>query len=101
MHLLVRTALSLWALTAVIASASSAHAASILNLSGQPQTVELRTAQGYVPTQIAPNGRWYVAGNAYIRFRDRETYIEDNEEYAIWKDAFGPQRRYQNHRFGH
>lgn len=69
-------------------------AAAIQNLSCNPQTIEVATAQGFQPVVIPPGRTYDAIGNMKVRYRDREITIDHDMEYVIWDDGtFGPQRR--------
>lgn len=77
-----------------IVNGFSAHAANITNLSGHDLAIEVATAQGFEPVVIAKDTTYSAVGKLRMRFRGKDTLIEENEEYAIWPDGtFGPQRR--------
>jgi hypothetical protein len=76
------------------ALAPQAQAAAIVNLASTSQTVEIEIAGNYRPIVIERWRTWRVIGPARVRYEGRVSYIEDDEEYAIWNDGtFGPQRR--------
>lgn len=79
--------------------APPAWAGAISNLTQMPQTIEVKTSNGYVSHVIAPGRTWRINGAATIKFSAKEFYLDDNKEYAMWPDgAFGPQRTiYNNH----
>lgn len=79
----------------------SAWAASIVNLSGAVQVIELRTTSGHETVEIKPDERFSWPGQLYLRYQGREITIDSNEEYAMWKGGtFGPQRRFKHHKKG-
>lgn len=83
-------------------SASQAWAAAITNLSDEPKTFSYGELDGEKIITIPPGQTFRIPGTVTFRYGDRETRIEDDEEYAIWKDgAFGPQKRIRcNSSFG-
>src|ERR1700679_537247 len=88
-----RRASLLICLTAVVFPLA-AQAAVITNLDDKPQTVEVEMSGGFKPVVIAAGETWRVQGKAVVRFRDRQVQMNEDEEYAIWKDGtFGPQKR--------
>jgi hypothetical protein len=80
---------------------SSAHAASITNMDDKPRVIEFKRGAQYVTEEIKPGDTWRVAGDVTVRFEGSETRIEDNKEFAIWRDgSFGPQKTRDTNR-GH
>lgn len=81
-----------------------AEAAAIQNLSCNPQTIEVPSANGFQAMTIPPGKTYDVAGDMKVRYRDREVTVEYDMEYVIWNDGtFGPQRRNRSRSgtFGH
>jgi hypothetical protein len=73
---------------------SLAHAAAITNLSEEPRQIEMRSGSGYILYTIKAQETWRVPGKATIRYQNSEFRIDENEEYAIWRDGvLGPQKR--------
>lgn len=73
---------------------SGAEAAVISNVTDAPVTIEIKTADGFKPVVIETGRTWRTIGSAYVRYNGATTYVEDAQEYAIWKDAgLSPQRR--------
>jgi len=72
----------------------AAQAAAVSNLTDSGQLIQIKTADGWKDITIAPGDTWRVYGLAEIRFRERESRIEHNQEFAIWPNGdFGPQRQ--------
>ena len=39
-----------------------------------------------------------MVGNARVKYQGNVSYIEEDQEYAVWQDGtFGPQRRFPRH----
>lgn len=82
-------------------SHGTAYAAAITNLDDVPQTIELLTFNGYETVVIPPGSTWRVGGKAKVRYHGRELFIEQDMEFAIWKNRetggdLGPQRHLKN-----
>jgi len=89
--------------TALLASACvhspHAQAAAISNLSDRPQTIRFSVWRAEREVTIQPGHTWRIAGRLTALYQGREIRIDDNEEYAIWKDGqIGPQRRFKRNR---
>ena len=73
---------------------ASANAMAITNLSGVPQTVEIRRSAEFEPIVIAPDATLRLMGRYEVRMNDHVKTINEDEEFAIWKDGLlQPQRR--------
>lgn len=71
----------------------AAQASAITNLTQAPQVIEIKTAQGYVKHTIGRGETFRLINAATIKFYEKEFYLPENMEYAMWPDgAFGPQR---------
>ncbi|MDX2074067.1 MAG: hypothetical protein SFX19_06865 [Alphaproteobacteria bacterium] len=78
----------------------AAQAGAITNLTESGQVVEIQSSEGYDAHTIAPGRTLRVSGKVKIKFADREFYLDDEWEYAVWPDgAFGPQRKTTHHSF--
>lgn len=79
----------------------SAGAATVHNLSGVSQVIEIRTEGGFTPVTIENNQLYRTTGAVEVRYNWREVRIDWNEEYTIWPDGvFGPQyRKYRSNGF--
>jgi|GEM_PF-2311737 len=78
-----------------------AQAAAITNLSDQPQIIEVPCRCDSPQVTIAPGETWRLSGKVKIRYHEREFFIGEADEYAIWSSGdFGPQR-YHNSGNGH
>jgi hypothetical protein len=78
----------------LLSLAQPALAAAITNLTEQPQTFEVETANGFVPFTIPAYGTWRMTGSAVIRYHDYEQRLNIEDEYALWPGgSLGPQRR--------
>lgn len=85
--------------TAITLIASPSWPAAITNLSGMPQSFIITDANPERVVTIAPGQTFRTLGKSSFRYQNRQLHIEDNEEYAIWRDGtFGPQRRMHRHR---
>ena len=55
--------------------------------------VQIQGANGYMPHEIDVDRTYRSAGNIYVLFHDKVSYIEVNKEYVIWKDGeLSPQK---------
>jgi len=72
-----------------------AEAAVITNLDSKLQSIEISATDGDFHTvSIASNETYRVPGKLVVRYHGREVHMNNDEEYAIWKDdEFGPQMR--------
>src|SRR5688572_26800415 len=78
--------------------ATSAQAAVITNLENAPVTIEVESGDGYKPVTIDSYATWRVQGKVRVRYKDRESWISNDEEYAIWQNSgLGPQKRSSQH----
>lgn len=85
--------------TAITLIASSSWPAAITNLSGIPQNFTIVDTYPKSVITIPPGQTFRTLGKTSFRYQNRQLHIEDNEEYAIWRDGtFGPQRRINRHR---
>jgi hypothetical protein len=88
-HALFRRAAPLtlaFALNAAISA--SAYAAVISNLSTTPQSLEAgETESTLQPVTIQPSATYRVTGKLVVRYSGKLIHMEENEEYAIWKDG--------------
>jgi len=74
-------------------------AGAITNLTDTPRLLEIRTSSGYVGEMVPPGATRYIHGDTHVRFNEKEFYLQDDMEYALWQDgSFGPQRRLKNRR---
>lgn len=81
-------------LNVACAAASPATAAVITNLSDTPQTVSFPYWKQQSAATIAPGETLRIPGRMTVRYQGDEVLIDDNQEYAIWKDGtFSSQRR--------
>ena len=81
----------LWGMAIALFCAGQAHALSVTNLSGQSQTVEVEDASqpsGFRTIEISAGAtRRFDYGDMKVRFRGRESRLEYNMDYAIWKEG--------------
>lgn len=93
----MRTAFALISIaTAGVFAATPAMAAAITNLSGVPQTVSFMEWGRERAVTIAPNETLRMFGNVTFLYQGREVRINENEEYAIWRDGtLGLQRTFK------
>lgn len=76
----------------ILSIASPALAGTIMNLSDEPQTIELRTAGGYEEHIIKPDRNFSIISDSDIRYHGSEFRLQNNMNYAIWPDGnIGPQ----------
>lgn len=73
---------------------TAGRAATVYNLSGDSQVIEVKTSEGFQPVTIENNRSYHAMGKLTMRYNWQEYTIAVNEDYAIWPDGvFGPQFR--------
>ncbi len=81
-------------LSVCIASPNAAYAAAIVNITDNDTPMEVKIGQEWKPITIRAGGRFFIRGDARFRWKNREVYIQYDEEYALWPDGMlGPQRK--------
>jgi len=73
----------------------TANAADIQNLSGKPQTIEVKGESGEYETITVDSGDNYrLPGLMRVRRGEQEVTIHHDEQFVIWSDTvMGPQRK--------
>jgi hypothetical protein len=72
---------------------TQADAAAITNLSSVTQVVEVEESGGFKSHEIKAGTTFRMTGKIRVKHNAQITMIDEDEEYAIWKDGvMGPQR---------